>query len=186
MAPKITTTTWSASSPAGRPQSPRRAPPPGFPPDLSPSPTPTPTSTSPTSSKTSTRESSRGSRPDTPPPPTQMRNNDCATTWQSPPASTSGSGSPRNRSPRAPPERHPTSSPCSPSSNAAPAQSPTSPSKTLGPAQARARRISRIAAKTRRIFLRGKFPAPSTTTTGARWSGPWAPPGSSSRWASSS
>ena len=79
------------------------------------------------------------------PPPTQMRNNDCATTWQSPPASTSGSGSPRNRSPRAPPERHPTSSPCSPSSNAAPAQSPTSPSKTLGPAQARAGRISRIA-----------------------------------------
>ena len=186
MAPKITTTTWSASSPAGRPRSPRRAPPPGFPPDLSPAPTPTPTSTSPTSSKTSTRESSRGSRPGTPPPPTQMRNNDCATTWQSPPASTSGSGSPRNRSPRAPPERHPTSSPCSPSSNAAPAQSPTSPSKTLGPPQARARRISRIAAKTRRIFLRGKFRAPTTTTTGARWSGPWAPPGSSSRWASSS
>ena len=40
-------------------------------------------------------------------------------------------------------------------------------------------------AKTR-IFLRGKFRAPSTTTTGARWSGPWAPPGSSSRWASCS
>ena len=116
-----------------------------------------------------------------------MRNNERATTWQqSPPASTSGSGSPRNRSPRAPPERHPTSSPCSPSSNAAPAQSPTSPSKTLGPPQARARRISRIAAKTRRIFLRGKFRAPTTTTTGARWSGPWAPPGSSSRWASCS
>ena len=185
MAPKITTTTLgTSSSPAGRPQSPRRAPPPGFPPDLSPAPTPTPTSTSPTSSKTSTRESSRGSRPGT---PTQMRNNDCATTWQqSPPASTSGSGSPRNRSPRAPPERHPTSSPCSPSSNAAPAQSPTSPSKTLGPPQARARRISRIAAKTRRIFLRGKFRAPTTTTTGARWSGPWAPPGSSCRWASCS
>ena len=36
------------------------------------------------------------------------------------------------------------------------------------------------------IFLRGKFRAPSTTTTGARWSGPWAPPGSSSRWASCS
>ena len=74
--------------------------------------------------------------------------------------------------------------PARPSSNAAPAQSPTSPSKTLGPARARAGRISRRAAKMR-IFLRGKFRAPSTTTTGARWSGPWAPPGSSSRWASS-
>ena len=175
----VTKAAECVSSHDARPPRPRPRPRPGFPPVLSPASTRAPTPTSRTISKTSTRASSPGFRPGTPPRTSNDRVRAWATTTTTPPGWTSGSSSPRNPSRRAPPERHPTSSPCSPRSSAARLRRRASPAKTTRDWPAR---ISRI--PTRRVgFFRGKSqPRPHATTTGARSSGLWAPRrGSSSR-----
>mmetsp|Transcript_879 Transcript_879/g.3723 ORF Transcript_879/g.3723 Transcript_879/m.3723 type:complete len:313 (-) Transcript_879:330-1268(-) len=174
----VTKAAECVSSHDARPPRPRPRPRPGFPPVLSPASTQAPTPTSRTISKTSTRASSPGFRPGTPPRTSNDRVRAWATTTTSPPGSTSGSCSPRNPSRRAPPEQHPTSSPCSPRSSAARPRRRASQAKTTGDWPAR---ISRIT--TRRVgFFRGNFQRGwKTATTGERSSGPWAPRGSSSR-----